>query len=205
MPRHGQVDAVGGDQLGQPVVPQKRLPHRDQGDVLPQGDLRRRVGVQLLVAIDHLRLPQPVQNAVPPQIVPAQEVQIPLPVNGGQGHHHRLHPALAQGVQGLMQGVGKLRQLRVGPVVGLGVRVNGGPVEVAVVAAVGHQGIPDGGPHFRPVHHLHQLGLVALHHLVDVKMIVEIHVRHRGLQQRISVNINLIRHGYDLHPSFFLI
>ena len=204
------------------MVPQKRLPHRDQGDVLPQGDLRRRVGVQLLVAIDHLGLPQPVQNAVPPQVVPAQEGQIPLPVNGGQGHHHRLHPALPQGVQGLVQGVGKHRQLRVGPVIGLGVGVDGGPVEVAVVAAVGHQGIPglqapvqvmphqaqslaDGGPHFRPVHHLHQLGLVALHDFIDVKMIVKISVRHRGLQQRVSVNINLIRHGYDLHPSFFLI
>ena len=65
--------------------------------------------------------------------------------------------------------------------------------------------LADGGPHFRPVHHLHQLGLVALHDFIDVKMIVKISVRHRGLQQRVSVNINLIRHGYDLHPSFFLI
>ena len=202
------------------MVAQEGLPHRDQGNILPQGDLRRRVGVQLLVAINHLGLPQPGEDTVPPQVVPAQEGQIPLPVDGRQGHHHRLHAALAQGVQGLVQGVGKHRQLRVGPVVGAGVGVNGGPVIIAVVAAVGHQGVPgfqapvqvmphqaqplaDGGSHFRAVHHLHQFGLVALHHLVDVKMIVEIHVRHRGLQQRISVNINLIRHGNGLHPRFF--
>ena len=126
------MNAVGGNKLRQAMVAQEGLPHRDQGNILPQGDLRRRVGVQLLVAIDHLGLPQPGEDTVPPQVVPAQEGQIPLPVDGRQGHHDRLHAALAQGVQGLVQGVGKHRQLRVGPVVGAGVGVNGGPVIVAV-------------------------------------------------------------------------
>ena len=105
----------------------------------------------------------------------------------------------------------------------LRVRLYGVPVKVAVVAAVGNEGVirlhpppeimlqqrlplADSGSHFRAIHHLRLPSAIPLHHLRQMEMIVELLVRHRGLQQGISVNIGA-SHGFALlsPASLFLI
>ena len=87
-----------------------------------------------------------------------------------------------------------------GLVVGSGVGGDGGPVIVAVVAAVADQGVigiqspgrvvlhqrqtlGHGGAHFGAVHHLQPVGGVVGHHLRQVEMITHLLVGHGGFQQ----------------------
>ena len=98
------------------------------------------------------------------------------------------------------------------------VGVDGCPVVVAVVAAVGHQcivglqppvqivlhqrlALGDGSPHFGAVHHLRPALRIALQYLVVVEMVMIPLVRHGGLQQGVTINIHLL--GHNSKPPIF--
>ena len=93
-----------------------------------------------------------------------------------------------------------------------GAVLHGVPIEIAVVAAVGNEGVirlhaplqvvlqqslplADGRTHFGAVHHLRLPPAVPLHHLRQVKMIAKLLIRHRGLEQGVPVNVRA-SHGF---------
>ena len=193
------MDAVCGDEPHQLVVVEELLPHRDQGQVFGIGQLGHRIGVHLLMPVDHLHVPQPVHDPLLPQSVPADEGQIPGGVNGRQTHEHRLDALLPQHGHRVTELLPKGRQLCPGMMIPRRVCVDGRPVVVTVVAAVGHQcivglqppvqivlhqrlALGDGGSHFGAVHHLRPALRIALQYLVVMEMIVIPLIRHGGLQ-----------------------
>jgi len=214
------VDAVGGDIAGQVTHGQELPPHIDEGQPLRHGQRRHRIGVQLLMAVDAPHVPQPAQDAAAVR-APGDELEIPLAVDGRQRHQHRLHTGGRQFLHRTAQLFDELRQHRVGQVLLLRGGSDGLPVEVAVVAAVGHQR-PAGvhaalhvvlhqrqtlchrGAHFGAVHHLQPVGGVLRHHLRQVEPVMHVLVRHRGLQQGISVNKRTL-HNERLLASFYII
>ena len=171
--------------------------------------------------IDAAHIAQPAHDTVSAEAAPTNIVQITSAVNRRKCHQHRLHPHAGQFCYRLLQFGQKFRQLRAGLVVPLGVGGDAGPVEITVVAAVGHQrpagvhttghvvlhqreSLADGGAHLGAVHHLQPLRGVLGHDLRKMKMIAHGGVRHRGLQQRISINIGTL-HDLPSLTSFYII
>ena len=181
------------------VVSQKILAHADQRYALLEREPRARVGIHLLMAIDHLLLTEPLHDPFAAEPAAADKAQIARRVDGRERHHHRLYTLLPQRFDGTAHRLDERRQLRARPVVERRILRDSGPVIVAVIAAVGHESIArvhTAGhvvlhelqpfcrrrAHLRAVRNRHALARVPVHDLRQVKMISKALIRHGCLQ-----------------------
>ena len=211
------MDSVPGDELAAVPALQEARAHVDEGQRELPGQLGNLVGVHLLIAVNPVHIPQPVENLRRVAAQAANEVEIPLGIQGRQGHEHRLNALFLERLGHLGHRAQKLLQWRVGRVHRLGRLGNLRPVEVTVVAAELDDGkvalhaalqillkyrlpLVHRVAKMGAVHRLHPGGLLQFRQeRLGQGLIVVVLIHHHALHQGISVDLHLHRGtSYDL-------